>query len=94
MTYRDWLTCDANRLLHQMPRDVVTWIFWEDMADVEKAEHPSCETTGGYLKVLDESECVQLWWNGLSDNDKYIIKSIPNFDPEIFKQCTGIDVKG
>ena len=94
MTYQDWHTSDANRLLHQMPRGVVTLIPLEDMTDVEKAEHPSCETTDGFLKVLEESERVQLWWNGLSDNDKYIIKSIPNFDPEIFKQCTGIDVKG
>ena len=65
-----------------------------DMTDEEKAEHPTHETTGGYLKVLDESECAQFWWNWLSDSDKNIIKSIPNFDPEIFKQCTGIDVKG
>lgn len=45
-----------------------------------------------YLKVLDESKCGQLWWNGLSDCDKQIIKSIPNFDPDIFYECTGIKV--
>ena len=32
-----------------------------DMTDEEKAGHPTHETTGGYLKVLDESECAQFW---------------------------------
>lgn len=50
------------------------------------------ETTGGYLKVLDESECGQLWWGSLSDRRKEIIKAIPNFDAEIFFQCTGVRV--
>lgn len=49
-------------------------------------------TTGGYLKVLNESECGQLWWGSLSDRRKEIIKAIPNFDAEIFFQCTGIRV--
>lgn len=60
--------------------------------DVEKAANPTYETTGGYLKVLNESECGQLWWGSLSDFQKNYIKSIPNFDAEIFEQCTGIKV--
>lgn len=42
--------------------------------------------------MTDESERVQLWWNTLSVPEKNIIKSIPNFDGEIFFQCTGINV--
>ena len=92
MTYRDWCESDARWLLNQIPKDVVEWIYSEDMTDKEKAEHPTHETTGGYLKVLDESECGQLWWGSLSDRQKNIIKAIPNFDAEIFFQCTGIRV--
>ena len=92
MTYRDWYESDARWLLNQIPKDVVEWIYSEDMTDEEKAEHPTHETTGGYLKVLDESECGQLWWGSLSDRQKNIIKAIPNFDAEIFFQCTGIRV--
>ena len=92
MTYREWLKADARWLLNQIPKDVVEWVYEEDMTDEEKAAHPTYETTGGYLKVLDESECGQLWWGSLSDEDKSIIKAIPNFDADIFEKCTGIKV--
>ena len=92
MTYREWLKSDARWLLNQIPKDVVEWVYEEDMTDEEKAAHPTYETTGGYLKVLNESECGQLWWNGLSDEDKTIIKAIPNFDADIFEECIGIKV--
>ena len=90
MTYREWLDSNARYLLNQIPKDVVEWIYGEDMTDEEKAAHPTYEATGGYLKVLDESECGQLWWDSLSDCRNEIIKAIPNFDAEIFFQCTGI----
>ena len=92
MTYRKWLESDARWLLNQIPKDVVEWVYEEDMTDEEKAAYPTYETTGGYLKVLDESECGQLWWGSLSDRRKEIIKAIPNFDAEIFFQCTGVRV--
>lgn len=91
-TYNDWLRSDARYLLNQIPKNVVEWVYSEDMTDEEKVEHPTHETTGGYLKVLDESDCGQLWWGSLSDRQKNIIKALPNFDPEIFEQCTGINV--
>ena len=90
MTYREWIDSDARYLLNQIPKNVVEWVHKEDMTDTEKAAHPTYETTGGYLKVLDESECGQLWWNALTDYQKNIIKGIPNFDADIFFQCTGI----
>lgn len=90
--YKDWLHSDARHLLNQIPKNVVEWVYSVDMTDEEKAEHPTHETTGGYLKVLDESECGQLWWDSLSDRQKDIIRAIPNFDPKIFEQCTGIKV--
>ena len=92
ITYNDWLRSDARYLLNQIPKDVVEWVYEEDMTDEEKAANPTYETTGAYLKVLNESECGQLWWGSLSDFQKNYIKSIPNFDAEIFEQCTGIKV--
>ena len=91
-SYRDWLNSDARYLLNQIPKNVVEWVYSENMTDEEKAEHPTHETTGGYLKVLDESDCGQLWWGSLSDRQKDIIKALPNFDPEIFEKCTGIKI--
>ena len=92
MTYREWMDSYARYLLNQIPKNVVEWVYEDDMTDEEKVENPTYKTTCGYLKILDESECAQIWWDGLEDEDKKIIQSIPNFDPDIFRQCTGIEV--
>jgi hypothetical protein len=92
MTYREWMDSYARYLLNQIQKNVVEWVYEDDMTDEEKVENPTYKTTGGYLKILDESECAQIWWDGLEDEDKKIIQSIPNFDPDIFRQCTGIEV--
>ena len=91
-TYGDWLNSEACYLLNQIPGDVLEYIYLSDMTDEEKAAHPEAETTGGYLKILDNSECAVIWWRGLSDRQKAVITAIPNFDKEIFKQITGIGV--
>ena len=91
-TYEDWLNSEARYLLNQIPGDVLEYIWLSDMTDEEKAAHPEAETTGGYLKILDNSECAVIWWRGLSDRQKAIIIAIPNFDKAIFKEITGIDV--
>ena len=92
LTYEDWLNSKARYLLNQIPGDVLEYIYLSDMTDEEKAARPEAETTGGYLKILDNSECAVIWWCGLSDRQKAVITAIPNFDKEIFKQITGIDV--
>ena len=76
-----------------IPKNVVEWVYEEDMTDEEKVAYPTYKTTGGYLKILDESECAQIWWDGLSEADRNKIKLIPNFDIEIFEQCTGIKIE-
>ena len=91
-TYRDWLNSDARYLLNQIPRNIVDWIWSDDMTDEEKEQHPEYEVVGGYLKILDESECGQLWWDSLSERYKNIIKAMPNFDKEIFEDVTGIKI--
>ena len=90
--YQDWLNSDARYLLNQIPGNVLEYIWLDDMTDEEKAAHPEAETTGGYLKELDNSESAVIWWRGLSDRQKNIITAIPNFDKAIFKEITGIDV--
>ena len=91
-TYRDWLNSDARCLLNKIPGDILEYVLFENMTSEEKAAHPEAEVTGGYLKQIDNSECGFIWWHELSDYKKRIIKTIPNFDKEIFKEITGIDV--
>lgn len=91
-TYVDWLNSDAYCLLDRITSDDLEYVRFEDMTDEEKAAHPEAKVTGGYLKQLDNPECATIWWRGLNDREKSIIKAIPNFDKEIFKEITGIDV--
>ena len=91
-TIEDWRDSDARYLLNKIPKNVVEWIYEGDMTDQEKEENPTYKTTGGYLKVLNESEAAQIWWDGLNNKNKNCIKSIPNFDAEKFEKCTGIKV--
>ena len=92
MTYREWIDSDARYLLNQIPKNVVEWVYEEDMTDEEKAAHLEAETTGGYLRKLDDSEYAVAWWKSLNQNQKNVIMAIPNFDKEIFKEITGINV--
>ena len=94
ITYRQWLSMDARYLLEQIPRRAVVWIWSDEMTDEEKAAHPEHETTGGYLKNLDESDNAQIWWDGLDGHDRNVIKDLPNFDAVIFEKCTGIKTGG
>ena len=92
MTYQDWLDSKARELLRQIPKSAAEWVNTDDMTDEEKVAQSTYKTTGGYLKELDKSECCQMWWDSLDIDDKEIIKAIPNFDPDIFYECTGIKV--
>ena len=91
-TYRDWLNSEARYLMNQIQGDILEWVYLSDMTDEEKAAHPETETTGGYLKELDNSECAVIWWRPLDQRQKNVIMAIPNFDKAIFKEITGIDV--
>lgn len=92
-TYRDWLNSEACYLLNRIGYGILNWINLEDMTDEEKSAHPEAKTTGGYLKKVDITESAAAWWHGLSDSEKAVIKSIPNFDKAIFKEIIGVDVE-
>lgn len=57
----------------------------------------SIHALGGLRKMLSwkcaEAECAQIWWDGLPEGERNVIKNLPNFDPEIFKACTGIRIE-
>ncbi|HZK27073.1 MAG TPA: hypothetical protein VFD00_06015 [Thermoclostridium sp.] len=68
------------------------WIRSDKMSDAEKSEHSEHETTGGYLKIRDNTNACTEWWNGLTQREKQVIIDIPNFDHGKFRLITGIDV--
>ena len=91
MTLRQWRESDACKLLDTSREYVTVWVWASGMTDDEKKKHPEYKTTGGYLKKSAVSDGCILWWEELSEQDRDIIRSIPNFDPKIFKEITGID---
>ena len=93
ITFQQWRNSKACLLLRKIEFRPTEWIRSNNMSDVEKERHPEHETTGGYLKIRDNSECYLEWWEGLTDSEKEIIKSIPNFDSEKFYKITGIKVE-
>ena len=93
-TYQDWLNSDARYILMDCPSNVLLWIWEDDMTDKEKEQHPEYSVTGGFLKHIEKETGRQMWWDGLSDRKKTIVMNLPNFDKDIFKEITGIDVEG
>ena len=68
------------------------WIVLSDMTDQEKADHPECETFGGYLKTYGYKEAWKNTWDEMTESDRESVKALPNFDPDIFYDITGIIV--
>lgn len=69
--------------------NLTEWIYY---TDEEKAADPEKLKTGGYLKIYTYEEAWANWWAELSEEDRKIIQEIPNFDPEVFKDITGIEI--
>ena len=93
-TYRDWRCSSARDLMCDCPYTKTVWINEKYMTDSEKEENPTWKRTGGYLKTIEVTdEDKQKWWDNLDDEDQEEIKSLPNFDKEIFKEITGIEVR-
>lgn len=51
-----------------------------------------CDARSILLDCPVLSKDVQSWWDGLPIHDKNEVLSLPNFDKDIFFQCTGIRV--
>ena len=68
------------------------WIYSDNMTEEEKQQHPEYKTTGGYLKTVDHKTACKIMWKNLDNDDKRAILDLPNFDKEVFKEITGIDI--
>jgi len=92
-THLDWNRSKARHLLRMRTKNITEWIYERNMTEEEKINNPTYKTTEGYLKVLDESECHQIWWNRLSEDEKDVIKAIPNFDKDKFEEIMKIQIE-
>ena len=90
LTYEDWANHPAYAIWVRL--NLTVFIPEKKMTDEEKKAYNDYKITGGFLKVYDFKEAAKIWWNNLSEDEKDIIKTIPNFDPDKFRMITGIKV--
>jgi hypothetical protein len=76
-TYTDWIRSAAHDILFTCPYPYSTFVKKKDMIQEE---------------IDNTDQYIQNWWNELPEEDKQVVMSLPNFDKDKFKQCTGIDV--
>jgi hypothetical protein len=88
-TPEEWAKAEKPNFIYF---DLTEWIDEEEMTAKEKEEHPEYETTNGYLKVYGYKEAWRKAWKGATKEDKELLYKLPNFDKEVFKKISGIDV--
>ena len=87
MTWEEWQESEAYRILCRIKKNI--WVDWEDMTEEERGENPKAKTTGGFIRELDLKEEAEKWWINLEDEEKEIIRAIPNFDRDKFRKIMG-----
>lgn len=70
------------------------WILESEMTDEEKKAQPNFHEAGGYLKTFSWKEAWSNYWRDSSKEEKAKVLALPNFNAEIFKEITGIDIGG
>ena len=89
-TVKEWN--NANKP-HFIFFDLTEWVKLCDMTNKEKTDNKTCETTGGYLKVYEYKEAWKIAWNKATSEGKQLLYDLPNFDSEVFKEISGIDIE-
>ena len=69
------------------------WIPESDMTDKEKKDDPNFFVRQGYLKTYTWNEAWANYWRDCDEKEKQRVLNLPNFDADIFKEITGIDVE-
>lgn len=104
----DWNSCDYSSgvFCNQEDKDIRIFNkpsgmsleeFWNSKYSKALQSKPLKLTYWDYknkeLKCRSYKDACAIWWSKLTEKNKKIIQEIPNFDPEIFFDITGIDVK-
>lgn len=89
LTYRECCSCEWYGALLSVPFRLVEWVKY---TEEEKKDSIIRQCVGGYLKAYSFAEACANWWLRMSDENKVLIQTMPNFDKDIFKEITGIDL--
>ena len=89
MTLYEFINSKYNNALRSVKLKLTEWI---EYTEEEMKEDKNKRLIGGYLKEYSYKEACANWWSELTEENKEIIKSIPNFDKEKFYEITGIKI--
>ena len=68
------------------------WIEETNMTDEEKKADPEFNVRKGYLKTYSWEEAWANFWRDTNEENRQKVLNLPNFDAQVFKEITGIDV--
>lgn len=89
----EWDKCEKPLFLYFK---LTEWVSMENMTNAEKQKFNSYETAGGYLKKYNYQEAFRKSYYDLSEEERLKqteqLKKLPNFDAEMFKRISGIDI--
>jgi len=83
---------NSNKNPHWAEFYLTKWIGEEDMTDEEKKDDPDFYIRSGQLKTYTYKEAWSNFWKDTDEKNRQKILNLPNFDSDIFKEITGIDV--
>ena len=66
------------------------WVWWDEMTDKEKKKNQNAYTCDGYLKTIGYKEAWVTSWTQADKQDKKRLFQLPNFNPDIFEEISGI----
>ena len=90
-TWDDWYKHEVYDIVASL--FVLTeWVDWIYMSDEEKGNNPNAYVNNGYLRVYTYKEAWANLWSKLTDDQKELFKTLPNFDADIFRDITGIAI--
>ena len=74
--------------------NLTVWVSHDTATEEDKEVHKKeIETCGGFLKTLEYKEAWKLAYDKTNDKEKIQLFNLPNFDADIFKEISGIDVR-
>ena len=89
MTLNEFRKSKYGKALRSVELKLTEWILY---TEEEMKEDDDKKATKGYLKNYTYKEACDNWWSELTEENREIIKSIPNFDKEKFYEITGIKI--
>ena len=89
MTLNEFRKSKYGKALRSVKLKLTEWIKY---TEEEMEEDDNKRLIGVYLKEYSYKEACANWWGELTEENREIIMSIPNFDADKFEEITGIKI--